>query len=53
LIEIKVVGVLQGVVVVVVVFTERDGDTIRVISLRKANSLEKKAYEKEIKNRLG
>ena len=49
----KGVGILQGVVVVVVVFTERDYDTIRVISLRKANVREKKSYEEEIKNRLG
>lgn len=49
----KGVGVLQGVVVVVVVFTERAGDAIRIISLRKANSRERKAYEEEIKNRLG
>ncbi len=49
----KGIGMLQGVVVVVVVFTERDDDTIRVISLRKANLREKKIYEEEIKNRLG
>lgn len=49
----KGIGVLQGVVVVVVIFTERDDETIRVISLRKANSREKKTYEQEIKNRLG
>jgi uncharacterized DUF497 family protein len=41
---------LQGVVVVVVIFTERDDDMIRVISLRKANSREKKTYEEKIKN---
>ena len=44
---------MKGVVVVVVVFTEPNSDTIRVISLRKANSQEKKSYEKEIENRLG
>ncbi len=49
----KGVGILQGVVVVVVVFTERDGDVIRLISLRKASTRERKAYEEEIKNRLG
>ena len=49
----KGIGVLQGVVVVAVVFTERDDDVIRIISLRKASSREKKAYEEEIKNRLG
>ena len=46
------IGVLQGVAVVVV-FTQRGGDAIRIISLRKANSRERKAYEEKIKNRLG
>ena len=50
----KGIGMLQGVLVVVVIFTERDDNaTIRVISLRKANVRESKAYEEEIKNRLG
>lgn len=49
----KGIGVLEGVVVVVVVFAERGEDTIRIISLRKASSQERKAYEEEIKNRLG
>lgn len=49
----KGIGMLQGVAVVVVVFTERRDDTIRIISLRKASSQERKAYEKEVKNRLG
>lgn len=48
----KGIGALEGVVVVVVVFVERGEDTIRIISLRKANSRERKAYEEEIKNRL-
>lgn len=47
------IGILEGIVVVVVIFTERGGDTIRIISLRKATSKERKAYEKEIQNRLG
>lgn len=47
------IGVLEGIVVVVVVFTERDEDSIRIISLRKANSRERKAYEEGIKDRLG
>jgi len=46
----KGIGVLKGMVVV---FTETNSDTIRVISLRKANSQEKKSYEKEIENRSG
>lgn len=37
--------------VVVIVFTEPDIDTIRVISLRKAISYERKYYEKAYKNR--
>lgn len=49
----KGIGTLKGIVVVVVVFTERGDDTIRIISLRKANSRERRAYEEEIKNRLG
>jgi uncharacterized DUF497 family protein len=49
----KGIGMLQGIAVVVVIFTERDTGTIRIISLRKANTQEKKKYEEEIKNRLG
>ncbi len=49
----KGIGVLREVIVVVVVFTERNCDTIRIISLRKAGSRERKAYEEEIRNRLG
>lgn len=48
----KGIGVLEGILVVVVIFTERGDDTIRIISLRKANSRERRAYEEEIKNRL-
>jgi uncharacterized DUF497 family protein len=47
------IGTLQGMVVVVVVYTEREKEIIRIISLRKASSREKKRYEEEIKNRLG
>jgi len=39
--------------VVVVVYTEPDEKTIRIISLRKALSYERKHYEKYLKNRLG
>jgi uncharacterized protein len=49
----KGIGVLEGTVVAVVIFAERGEDTIRIISLRKASSHERKAYEDEIKNRLG
>ena len=49
----KGIGVLRGAIVVVVVFAERGEDTIRIISLRKANRSERAAYEKKVKNRLG
>ncbi|MGC2063497.1 MAG: BrnT family toxin [Thermodesulfovibrionales bacterium] len=49
----KGIGLLCGVLVVAVVFAERENDTIRIISLRKADALERKEYEAEIKNRLG
>ncbi len=48
----KGIGILKGVIVVVVVFSERCEDTVRIISLRKANCSERTAYEEEIKNRL-
>jgi uncharacterized DUF497 family protein len=44
---------LHDGVVVVIVFTEEDGDIIRIISMRKANKYEEAKYEKEIKDRLG
>jgi uncharacterized protein len=37
---------------VVIVYTEPDDQTIRIISLRKALSYERKYYEQYIKNRL-
>lgn len=40
------IGMLKGILVVVVVFTERDTDTIRIISARKANQYERKQYER-------
>ncbi len=39
--------------VVVVVYTEPDQETIRIISLRKALSYERKHYEQYLKNGLG
>jgi uncharacterized DUF497 family protein len=45
-------GMLDGRVVVVV-FTEPDEDTIRIISLRKALPYERKRYEQYLKNELG
>jgi uncharacterized protein len=44
------IGLLAGVVVVI--YTEPSDDIIRIISLRKALSHERKKYEKYIKNRL-
>ena len=46
------IGLLDGRVVVVV-YTEPNQETIRVISLRKALSYERRRYEKYLKNRLG
>lgn len=45
-------GILDGRVVVVV-FTEPDEQTIRIISLRKALPYERKRYEQFLKNELG
>lgn len=39
--------------VVVIVFTESEADTIRVISFRKATTDERKHYEQAYKNQLG
>jgi len=40
-------------ILVVVVFTEPDEETIRIISARKAKKHEKENYHKWLKNRLG
>ena len=45
------IGLLDGRVVVIV-YTEPDAQTIRIISLRKALSYEGKHYEPYLKNRL-
>lgn len=45
-------GMLDGRFVVVV-FTEPDEDTIRIISLRKALPYERKLYQQYLKNELG
>lgn len=45
-------GMLDGRVVVVI-YTEPKQETIRIISLRKALSHERKRYEQYLKNRLG
>ena len=41
-------GLMQGVAVIVVVHTDRDGVT-RIISARQANKYERKRYEEEIR----
>jgi len=45
------IGILDGRIVVVV-YTEPDEATTRIISLRKAISQERKRYEQYLKNRL-
>ncbi len=44
---------LLGNRIVVVIFTHRDEDTIRIISLRKALTHERKKFEEALRNRLG
>jgi hypothetical protein len=46
------IGMLKSRVVVVV-YTERGEDTVRIISLRKALSYERKRYEQILRDRLG
>ena len=46
------IGMLEGRVVIVV-FTEPNEQTIRIISLRKAISYERKRYEQYLKDELG
>lgn len=46
------IGMLLGRVVVIV-YTEPNAQTIRIISLRKALSHERKYYDQYIRNRLG
>ena len=43
------IGILRNIVVVVV-FTELEQDTIRIISARKANKHERKRYEQALAN---
>ncbi|MBZ5571067.1 MAG: BrnT family toxin [Acidobacteriia bacterium] len=45
------IGAIRGRIAVVV-FTERDTETIRIISLRKATRRERKEYEKAVQNEL-
>jgi uncharacterized DUF497 family protein len=46
------IGLLDGRVVVIV-YTEPNEETVRIISLRKALSHERRRYEQYLKNRLG
>ena len=46
------IGLMEWLVLVVV-FTEPNEETIRIISVRKAKKHEKKSYENWIQNRLG
>ncbi len=46
------VGLMENRVVVVV-FTEPDDDTIRIVSFRKATLSEREHYEQEYKNQFG
>jgi uncharacterized protein len=46
------IGILNGRVVIVV-FTEPDAQTIRIISLRKALPYERKCYEQFLRDELG
>lgn len=41
----QIIGAADPLGIVFVVFTERDGDIIRLISARKANKREKRLYE--------
>ncbi|PHM07627.1 hypothetical protein CK516_25925 [Nostoc sp. 'Peltigera malacea cyanobiont' DB3992] len=46
------IGLLNGRIVVVI-YTEQGEEMVRIISLRKAVSHERKRYEQYLKNRLG
>ena len=46
------IGILEGRIVVVI-FTERGDDTIRIISIIKALTHERIRYEQHLRNRLG
>jgi len=46
------IGILEGGIVVVI-FTECDDDTIRIISIMKALTHERIRYEQYLRNRLG
>jgi len=47
------IGIISSGIVVVFIFTEKDQDTIRMISMRKATKNERTRYEKAIRDELG
>jgi hypothetical protein len=47
------IGLMGSIRVIVIVFTEPDEETIRVISFRKATSEERKRYEQAYKDGFG
>lgn len=44
------IGMLDGIVVVVLVFTEPQTNIVRIVSMRKATKNERRNYEERIKN---
>ena len=46
------IGSMNNEIIVVFVFTKRNNEITRIISMRKASKKERKNYEKSIKNRL-
>jgi uncharacterized DUF497 family protein len=50
--EVRCIGIgfMNTMVVAVVIFSERDPDIVRVISLRKAKKHEKERYERAFRN---
>jgi uncharacterized DUF497 family protein len=46
------IGIISSGIVVVFIFTEKDQETIRMISMRKATKNERTRYEKAIQDKL-
>lgn len=46
-------GMLNNMMVVFAAFVEKESETIRIISMRKAKKHERSKYEKAVKDRLG
>jgi uncharacterized protein len=47
------IGMMSNGVVIALIFMEKEQETIRIISMRKATNSERTKYEKAIANRLG